>query len=61
MKHVGVLRDPGYPDHSEEREIGEKRSIWGKAGCVCGLLGVPRHGDPRAVSRSPTARAEGTR
>ena len=22
---------------------------------------IPRHGDPRAVSRSPTARAEGTR
>ena len=35
MKHVGVLRDPGNPDHSEEREIGEKRCICGKAGCVC--------------------------
>ena len=32
---MGVLRDPGNADHSEEREIGEKRCIWGKAGCVC--------------------------
>ena len=32
---MGVLMDPGNADHPEEREIGEKRCIWGKAGCVC--------------------------
>ena len=30
-----MQKDPGNADHSEEMEIGEKRCIWGKAGCVC--------------------------
>ena len=32
---MGVQEDPGNADHTEEREIGEKRCIWGKAGCMC--------------------------
>ena len=40
---------------------GEKVHLWKSGVCMCGLLGVPRHGDPRDVSRSHTAKAEGTR
>ena len=31
----GCAEGSGNADHSEEREIGEKRCIWGKAGCMC--------------------------
>ena len=58
----------GCAEGSGERGSLRRNGNWGekvhlgKSGvCVCGLLGVPRHGDPRAVSCSPTARAEGTR
>ena len=51
---MGVLRDPGNPDHSEEREIGEKRCIWGKAGCVCVGSLVFLGTGPRGPFHAPT-------
>ena len=61
-KHVGVPKDPGNTDHMDERGNWEENvHLWKSGVCMYGLIGVHRHGEPRSVSRSPTARAEGTR
>ena len=47
---MGVQKDPGTRITQKKGKLGRKGASGEKRVFVCGLLGFPRRGDPRAVS-----------